>query len=145
MDGRPVTTSDNKGSQTVTFDATSGRPTKLEDSAAGTLTAAYDADGNMVERTLPDGLTAKTTYNEPDEPIRLAYAKASNCGESCTWLEESVERSIYGQILSEAGTLVSDQYSYDRHGRLLQGQETPKGGSCTTENTNTTKIRIGSL
>jgi RHS repeat-associated protein len=132
VDGRPISTADGKGSQTITYDPTSGLPTKLEDSAAGTFTASYDADGNMVERTLPDGLTAKTTYNEVDEPTKLAYTKTSSCGESCTWLEESLERSIYGQIISNTGSLVSDSYKYDKAGRLTQAQETPKAGSCTT-------------
>jgi RHS repeat-associated protein len=132
IDGRPVTTSDAKGSQTMTYDATSGLLTKLEDSAAGTFTAGYDADGSLVERGLPDGLTAKTAFNEAAEPTSLIYTKASSCGESCTWLEENVERSIFGQIVSSNGTLVKDAYSYDKAGRLVQAQETPKGGSCTT-------------
>jgi RHS repeat-associated protein len=132
VDGRPVTVADNKGTQTFHYDETSGLLTKLEDSAAGTFTASYDADGNMVERTLPDGITAKTTYDEVDEPTKLAYTKTSSCGESCTWLEEGLERSVYGQILGDTGNLVSDQYSYDKAGRLTQAQETPKGGGCTT-------------
>jgi RHS repeat-associated protein len=132
VDGRPVTMTDGKGSQTVTYDPTSGLPTRLEDSAAGTFTASYDADGNMVERTLPNGITAKTTYNEVDEPTKLAYTKTSSCGASCTWLEEGVERSIYGQIMSDTGNLVSDLYSYDKAGRLTEARETPTGGGCTT-------------
>jgi RHS repeat-associated protein len=130
--GRPATTSDNKGSQTMTYDANSGLPVKLEDSAAGTFTAAYDADGDMIERGLPNGLTAKTTYNEADEPTKLTYTKVASCGESCTWFEEVLERSINGQILSASGTLVNQQYVYDKAGRLKQAQETPKGGTCTT-------------
>jgi RHS repeat-associated protein len=127
VDGRPLTTSDEKGSQTVIYDATSGLPTKLEDSAAGTFTATYDADGNLIERALPNGITAKTTYNEVDEPIKLAYTKGSS-----TWLEESVERSVYGQIVADAGTLQSQLYSYDKAGRLVEARETPSGGFCTT-------------
>ena len=132
LDGRPVTNTDNKGSQTITYDSTSGLPTKLEDSAAGTFTASYDADGNLTERVLPNGLTAKTTFNEADEPTKLAYTKVASCGESCTWFEEGLERSIYSQIESNTGTLASQVYSYDKDGRLKQAQETPKGGSCTT-------------
>jgi RHS repeat-associated protein len=132
VDGRPVTTSDNKGSQTITYNAASGLPVELEDSGAGTFTASYDADGSLVERGLPDGLTAKTTYNEADEPTKLSYTKATSCGVSCTWLEEAVERSINGQVSSVTGTLASDHYSYDPAGRLIEAQETPPGGSCTT-------------
>jgi RHS repeat-associated protein len=130
--GRPTTTTDGKGTQTRVYDPTSGLMTELQDSAAGTFTAKYDADGNMLERGLPDGLTAKTTFNEVDEPVHLTYTKAGSCGASCTWLDEGVERSIYGQVIAQTGTLSSEQYEYDKAGRLKLAEETPQGGSCTT-------------
>ncbi|HXS33781.1 MAG TPA: DNRLRE domain-containing protein [Solirubrobacterales bacterium] len=130
--GRPVKTNDGKGTQTFGYDATSGLLTKLEDSAAGTFTAAYDADGNMTERGLPDGLVAKTTYDGVGAPTKLAYTKVTSCSEKCTWLEESNERSIYGQILSQTSLGSSQQYSYDNAGRLKLAKDTPQGGSCTT-------------
>jgi RHS repeat-associated protein len=130
--GRPVTTSDGKGIQTRTYDPTSGLLVKLEDSAAGTFTASYDADGNMVEEGLPNGLVAKTTYNEASEPIDLSYNKMTYCSVNCTWLDFSAERSIYGQILSQTSTLSSQQYTYDKAGRLTLVRDTPQGGGCTT-------------
>jgi RHS repeat-associated protein len=132
VDGRVATVSDGKGSQTLSYDPTSGLLTKLEDSAAGIFTAAYDADGNMIEENLPDGLSAKTTYNEIDSATALSYTKATNCSEKCTWFSEGNERSIYDQILSQASTLSSQQYSYDKAGRLTLVKDTPQGGSCTT-------------
>jgi len=132
INNRPISISDGKGSQTYTYDSVTGLMTKLEDSAAGTFTAAYDADGNQTERTLPDGLTAKTTFNEADEPTALSYVKASSCGASCNWLEQSLERSVRGQILAESGTLEAKQYAYDKASRLTEAKETPTGGSCTT-------------
>ncbi len=127
---RPATIYDGKGTQTFGYDATSGLLTKLEDSAAGIFTAAYDADGNMVERGLPDGLLAKTTYDEIGAPTKLVYTKTS-CSEKCTWLEESNEHSIYGQILFQASLDSSQQYSYDKAGRLTLTQDTTEG-KCTT-------------
>jgi RHS repeat-associated protein len=132
VDGRPVSTYDGKGTQTRYYDATSGLLTKLEDSAAGTFTAAYNADGAMTEEGLPDGLVAKTTYNEAGEPTNLAYTKVTSCTEKCTWLEESQERSIYGQVLSQTSLSSSQQYSYDKAGRLTLVKDTPTGGGCTT-------------
>jgi len=124
--GRPVTTGDGKGTQTRIYDANSGLLTELQDSAAGTFTANYDADGNLVERVLPNGLLAKTTYNEAGEPVQRSYAKAT------TWLDFGTERSIHGQVLAQAGTLSSQQYTYDKAGRLTLVKDTPQGGSCTT-------------
>lgn len=131
LDGRPVKTTDKKGSQTVRYDAASGLPVELEDSAAGVFTASYDADGAMVKRTLPDGLTAETTYDPAGVPMHLTYTKASYCGSSCTWLNLGVERSIFGQIVNENGTLGTHKFSYDRAGRLTYANETPPGGQCT--------------
>jgi RHS repeat-associated protein len=130
--GRPVISKDVKGSQTITYDSVSGLPVELVDSAAGKFTASYDADGNLVSRRLPNGLTAETTYNEVNEPMHLTYKKASFCGSSCTWLDFGLERSISGQIVSESGTLGSDRYGYDKAGRLTSAEETPQGAGCIT-------------
>ena len=132
LDGRPVTTSDNKGTQTRTYDATSGLLVKLEDSGAGTFTAAYDADGNMVEEGLPDGLLAKTTYDPAGQATNLSYEKKTFCSTGCTWLEYGLERSITGQILRETSLTMTHQYGYDKAGRLTLAEETSKGGGCTT-------------
>lgn len=130
--GRPSSGTDEKGSQTLHYDSVTGLPTELTDSAAGTFTASYDADGNLVDRGLPDGLTAETTYDSTGTAVGLTYTKSTNCGASCTWLQFSLEYSIHGQIVSESSTLDSNRYIYDRAGRLTEVQETPNGGSCTT-------------
>jgi RHS repeat-associated protein len=130
--GRPATVNDGKGTQTLRYDGNTGLLVELEDSAAGLFSARYDADGNMIERELPNTLIAETTFNAADEPVHLTYTKQAFCGTSCTWLDFGLERSIYGQILSESGTLGTEGYGYDKAGRLVFAQETPKGGSCTT-------------
>jgi RHS repeat-associated protein len=130
--GRPVTTGDGKGTQTFTYDPTSGLLVKLEDSAAGAFTASYDADGNLVERGLPNGLVAKATYDETGAPVHLRYDKVINCLSNCTWLDFDVEESIQGQWLAQTNTLSSQQYSYDKAGRLTLVKDTPQGGGCTT-------------
>jgi RHS repeat-associated protein len=132
LDGRPVSTYDGRGTQTRYYDATSGLLTKLEDSAAGTFTAAYNADGAMTEEGLPNGLLAKTTYDEVGAPTNLTYTKVTSCSEKCTWLEFGAERSIYGQVLSQTSLASSQQYAYDKAGRLTLVKDTPTGGGCTT-------------
>ncbi len=142
--GRPVTITDGKGAETLHYDEASGLLTGMEVSGVGTFTAAYDADGDLIERGLPNGLTAKTTYNQAGEPTNLAYTKTSSCGENgCTWYSETLERSIEGRILYGASSLygtsslVEDRYSYDKAGRLTEAQETPaeglpEEGGCTS-------------
>jgi RHS repeat-associated protein len=129
--GRPASVNDGKGTQKFGYDETSGLLVAMEDSAAGLFTAGYNADGAMTEQGLPDGLVAKTTYDEAGEPTKLTYTKTS-CSEKCTWIEESQERSIYGQVLSQKSLNSSEQYSYDKAGRLTTAKETPTGGGCTT-------------
>jgi len=130
--GRPATIYDGKGTETYGYDETSGALVALNDSAAGTFTAAYDADGKMIEEGLPNGLVAKTTYDEAGQPIKRTYTKVVSCTEKCTWVEESNERSIRGQILSQTSLSATQEYSYDKAGRLEWAKETPKGAGCTT-------------
>jgi len=131
--GRPAIVTDPKGTQALRYDETSGLLTSMEVSKVGTFTATYDADGDLIARGLPNGLTATTTYNQANEPMKLAYTKASSCGKSCTWYEESLERSIEGRILYSSSLLVKDNYRYDKDGRLVEAQETPtEGAQCTS-------------
>lgn len=129
LDGQVATTADAKGSQKYGYDSVSGLLTVLEDSSAGTFTAAYDANGNLTEEGLPDGILAKTAYDETDEPTSLTYIK-TGC-EKCTF-EEKEGSSIYGQVLTDENNQGTRQYSYDKAGRLTWAKETPLGGSCTT-------------
>jgi RHS repeat-associated protein len=129
LDGQVATAADAKGSQKYGYDSVSGLLTALQDSSAGTFTAAYDADGNLTEEGLPDGIIAKTIYGETGTPTSLTYTKAG-C-EKCTF-EEKEGSSIYGQVLTEESTRGTRQYSYDKAGRLTWAKETPLGGSCTT-------------
>jgi len=129
---RPVSVSDGKGTQTLTYDEKTGLATKLVDSAAGTFTATYNADGQMTEQILPDGLAQQLTYDPAGTAVGLKYQKVSGCSSNCTWLEFNREDSIGGQVLKETGTLASKEYSYDKVGRLTLAKETPAGQGCTT-------------
>ena len=142
--GRPAITFDGKGTQAATHDEDSGVLTQIEDSAAGTFTAIYDADGQVVEAGLPNGLVAEVDYDETGTPTHLAYEKIL-CSEDCTWLEFQREESIHGQVLEQESTLSSQEYGYDAAGRLVLAKDTEEG-KCTTRsysfdaNTNRTKL-----
>jgi RHS repeat-associated protein len=130
--GRPYYVADGKGTQELTYDANTGVATKLLDSAAGTFTAVYNANGQMTEQLLPNGLAQQITYDPQGTAIGLKYQKVSGCSSNCTWLEFSREDSIRGQVLKEIGTLATKEYSYDKDGRLTLAKETPAAEGCTT-------------
>lgn len=130
--GRPATASDAKGTETFKYNSITGLLTELQVSEVGTFTASYDADGNITKETYPGFVKAETTYDPTGAPTHRTYIKSGICEGSCTWLEFGLEDSINGQILNETSNLTSDQYSYDKAGRLTEARETPTGGSCTT-------------
>ena len=133
-DERLKTYSDGKGSQTYKYDESkTGELTELIDSpSTGTFTATYDVEGKQLTEKLPDGLTANITYNSVNEPDGLEYHKASNCGTSCTWFNDTETPSIHGQWMSQTSSFAAQNYKYDGAGRLTQVQNTPVGKGCTT-------------
>jgi YD repeat-containing protein len=112
--GRPLVVGDGKGTQTNTYDSVTGRLKQIVDSQAGTLSATYDADGNILTKTLPDGVRGTYIYNEVGEPSGLAWVKTTGCSSSCTWLQFSAKRSIFGQ----ARTLQDRGRTDDQESRL---------------------------
>ena len=97
--GRPVTVADavGRGPSPTTPSREYRRSSRSQ--AVGTVTARYDADGDLVETTLPNGLSQRTSYNAVGESMTLAYTKASS-----TWYEETAERDAEGRILSDVNT-----------------------------------------
>jgi RHS repeat-associated protein len=129
--GRPIYVSDGKGFQTFSFDKESHLPIEVSDSAAGSFEVAYDANGRMIEQSLPNGLVQHITYNQAGNAVALRYEKQYYCGASCTWLEFSRDFSIGDKVLRQVSNLSSQEYSYDGAGRLTLVKDT-EGGQCTT-------------
>ena len=125
--GRPYYVSDGKGYQTISYDEDSGVVTEMTDSAAGTFKATYNADGQLTEQLLPNGLAQKISYDHEGTATGLEYEKTTDCSEACTWLQFHREDSIAGQVLREASTLGTHEYSYDKAGRLTLAKEYPDG------------------
>ncbi len=130
--GRPAIVTDGKGTQQFSYDEDSGLATEMTDSAAGIFKATYNADGQMTEQLLPNGLAQKVAYDPEGTALSLQYVKETSCSSACTWLSFNRKDSIHGQVLNEEGTLGTDSYSYDGAGRLTQARETPIGAGCTT-------------
>jgi RHS repeat-associated protein len=147
IDGRVEKANDGKGAQTYTYDPTTGFWTKLVDSAAGSITATYDAEGNLLTEGFPNGMNANYTYDSTGKPTSLEYVKQTHCAKTCpeTWFSDTVIPSIHGQWLEQTSTLSHQSYTYDDAGRLTQVQNTT-AGKCTTrvyaydEDTNRTSL-----
>jgi DNA-binding beta-propeller fold protein YncE len=138
-DGRLEEISEGKGKeaeskQTYSYDPTTGFLTKLIDSAAGTFTAAYDAEGRMISETYPNNMTATYTVNPAGQATGLVYEKKAHCASACpeVWFSDSVSPSVHGETLHQASTLATENYAYDNAGRLTETQETPAGKGCVT-------------
>jgi RHS repeat-associated protein len=134
---RPSTVQDGKGTQTYTYDTAvdpRGLLTSATDSAAGTFTAHYDADGDLITHGYPNGLEARTTYNEAGDTTGLDYVKTTDCTGDCAWLHFQSQPSIHGQALIQESDLSDQLYAYDAAGRLNKADDTPAGGGCTIRN-----------
>ncbi len=133
-DYRLIKANDGKGTQTYTYNATTGLLSELVDSSHEGMkfTATYDVEGNMLTEGYPNGMTATYTYNSTGKPTALEYKKTTHCTENCTWFSDTVVPSIHGQWLEQTSTLSHQAYTYDAAGRLTQVQNTPAGGKCTT-------------
>jgi streptogramin lyase len=131
-----VSDSSNAGAskQTYSYNATTKLRTKVVDSAAGTFTASYDAEGmiNSVQYPGVVKLCQLYTHNSVGEITSLEYRKTLLCGGSGTpWYKDTKLPSIHGAMLSQSSTLANESYSYDAAGRLTESHETPEGEGCT--------------
>jgi RHS repeat-associated protein len=137
VDGRAHKTNDGKGTQTYTYNTTTGLLSELADSAHEGMkfTATYDIEGNLLSESYPNGMTAYYTYNPNSTATGLEYKKLTDCTEEkekCKWFTDTIVPSIHGQWLSQTSTLSKQAYTYDAAGRLAQVQNTPAGKDCTT-------------
>ncbi len=138
---RVATLSDGKATQTYTYESSAderGLITGVADSAGGTFTGTYDADGNLVDEHLPNGLDQCTTYDPTDEATELVYQSGGSCSSSGATqiLSYAAMSSVHGQWLtssgpSSTGDTADESYMYDAAGRLTQVQD-DLGGQCTT-------------
>ena len=151
---RLKTVNDKEGTESFEYGETSGLLDELTytngTSTKMAFSATYDAEGNMLTESYPNGMTATYTYNQVGKPTSLVYKKTTHCTEEekekCKWFKDTVIPSIHGQWLEQTSTLSHQAYTYDNAGRLTQVQNTPAGGKCTTriyaydEDTNRTSL-----
>jgi hypothetical protein len=131
-DGRLEEMSDSSdegdSSQRYTYSTTTEQLEKLVDFPAGTFTASYDTEGNLVSEVYPNGMCANDTDNAAGETTHIEYTKTSTCSEKeGVWFSETKVPSIRGEAMSRTSTLASEEYDYDTLGRLTEVHETPAG------------------
>jgi YD repeat-containing protein len=133
-DARLTGTNDGKGTQTYTYNTTTGDLTKLVDSAAGAFTATYDVEGKILTEGYPNGMAATYTYNPDGTATGIEYVKSAHCATKCpeAWFSDRIVPSIHGETLAQTSTLSKESYVYDNIGRLIEAQETPTGKGCKT-------------
>ncbi|MET7899426.1 hypothetical protein, partial [Streptomyces mirabilis] len=124
---RPVKVTDSAPSTTTyTYDHTlepRGMATSMTDSVAGTFTAAYDADGNLYNETLPGGTNLTVTRDQTGAVTGRIYRDSSQN----LLASDTTEESVHGQVLHDSTTTggTTDQhYTYDAIGRLTQTDDT---------------------
>jgi streptogramin lyase len=126
--------SDNgESNQKYTYSETTKQLVKLVDSAAGTFTASYDAEGKLASEIYPNGICANYTNNSVGEATHIEYTKTTSCSEKeGVWFSETRIPSVRGETMSRMSTLASEEYAYDTLGRLTEVHETPAGEYCKT-------------
>ena len=78
--GKPTQLTDSLGtSRTVTYDRSvepRGFPTAVTDSVAGTFSASYGPDGELLEQAMPGGVVLRIGYDANRSPVSRTYLRA---------------------------------------------------------------------
>jgi len=131
--GKPATITDSLGStQTFTYDRAlepRGLLTSMTDSVAGTMTARYGPDGQIVEQGLPGGVRLATTQDPAGRITARTYLRASD---NMLIAASTGVDNIRGQTVALTGPGSTKTFGYDRWGRLTTAtQVSASTGACT--------------
>jgi RHS repeat-associated protein len=124
-----------RGYQNYGYDATTGQLTSMLDGQLGMFYATYNADGQLVTESMPNGLLLQNIYDSTGTPLSRTYTRGS-----AQVMQFTEARSIHGQVTNEttwangAQTGMNNEV-YDSAGRLIQSQDStlPTGG-CAVDN-----------
>ena len=135
INGRPTSRNDGKGTETVTYDKSFGSPTTISDSQAGTFSATYNPDGNLLTEQYPGTVKGTYTYDATGTPVSVSYNGAAWTAPLTDTVVPDAAGNWASQSVTDTGTtapLVSTQvYSYDSAGRIT-GTQDAENGPCTT-------------
>ncbi|WP_245883520.1 DNRLRE domain-containing protein [Streptomyces hyaluromycini] len=149
---RTVKTTDSAPSTTTyTYDTAKdprGLETSRTDSVAGTYSATYDADGDLVTESLPGNYTLTVGQDETGTNTSRVYTRDSD---GAVVASDTTDQGVFGQTVNDsdtAGLTRSRTYTYDAAGRLVRADDTDPDGVCTRRdytfdnNTNRTALAV---
>lgn len=130
--GRPVEVTDSLGTTTTfSYDRQiepRGYVTSVSDSVAGTISATYGADGELLEQVLPGGVELRIGYDANRTPNNRSYLRASD---DSLIASSTVVENAAGEWVSHTTAASTKRYTYDALHHLTQVQDTV-AGRCTT-------------
>ncbi|MEU1731182.1 DNRLRE domain-containing protein [Streptosporangium sp. NPDC020145] len=135
LNSQIATLNDGKGISTFTYGGldAAGRverrdlPTQVDTGSVGVFKGAYDAEGQTILESYPNGLATSRRYDSTGKQTGLTYGKGGT-----NWLAFSQTFDSLGRVASSGNASSSFQkYSYDGAGRLSKVLDTYQG-NCTT-------------
>ncbi|MEV6811239.1 LamG-like jellyroll fold domain-containing protein [Micromonospora sp. NPDC051296] len=131
--GKSVKVTNPTGHSTYAYDRDvepRGLVTSVADSVAGTFTARYSPDGELVRMTYPGGLTREDRLDSNHQPVERTYTRDSD---NEVIYSEAVVENASGQWVDHTYTGGSKTYRYDRVGRLVRTQhDSAQNDGCVT-------------
>lgn len=132
------TLDDGKGVYTYTYDGTDARGeverrgfvTKLDaglPSGPDEFKSAYDAGGNEIERQMPGGIIAKSSYDHVGRQIALAHSR-----DGVVLTGQFANYDAQGRARFAQSVLTSKEFTYDGRDRLVEVKDKYFLGGCTT-------------
>ncbi|MBK8463569.1 MAG: hypothetical protein IPL36_11195 [Nigerium sp.] len=116
------------GSRSFTYDRVEdprGFLTSISDSVAGTISATYGADGQVLTQSLPGGVSLEIGYDATRAPVSRTYSYGGQVVAS-----SAITVNTQGKWASHTTSASSSSYTYDALGRLTGAQQTVNG-VCT--------------
>jgi large repetitive protein len=120
-----------------------GLATGLTVSGVGSFAGAYDADGNLVDQSMPGGLSQSWEYNDQGQVTSLTYSGVTEVNNTATtgpWLSWSQTYDGASRVADEwtpedgiTATGYTNQYTYDQASRLtgVLSAQTDNSGDAT--------------
>ncbi|WP_186403579.1 phospholipase A2 [[Actinomadura] parvosata] len=102
-----------------------GLATKMTDSAAGVFTQVYDGGGNVIQQTLPGGVTMRQTLGPDEEPYSRAYTMQ---GAAEPFFTSTGSTSVHEEVTERTG-LSRVRQKFDPAGRLVESLAEKQDGS----------------